>query len=309
MNALVIVRTPFQAWLVEKVLEKENIDVFDILYFTQNDSTEDKYYYNKLSSKSRKSDYIFVRPQRFDILSSFMFRVKSRLWYGMSVYDTVICASIDALFISSLVRAYSKSKLITLDDGTANININSCYFLESNSKKVLIYRYLFNALPLKDLKLRIDKHYTLYKGQKNIVNSERLVYLDGWTNNISRDKSKSKVYFLGAPFETVMSKEQIDRFEKYVSELKVDTYVAHPRERKLLEIGAKLLDKKGRIAEEAIIADAQDASITLVGIFSTVMLNIGDICESRIVLLPKDSLQTPELFELSKKAGCTPILI
>lgn len=309
MSALVIIRTPFQAWLVEKVLEKENIDTFDVLYFTENDSTEDRYYYNKLFLKSKKSEYLFVPSKKFSILTTILFKIKSRLWYKESAYDILVFASIENLFISPLVRKYSKSKLITFDDGTANINTKSIYHLESRNKRFLAYQYLLNALPLKYLKKRINKHYTLYKGYENIVDVGRLFYLDGWIESLSRDKNEIKVYFLGAPFEEVMNGQQISRLEKYVNELKVDVYVAHPRERNLLKIGVDILDKKGRIAEEAIIADAQDASIVLVGTFSTVMLNIGALCESTIVLLPKESLQTPKLFELSRKAGYTPVLI
>lgn len=309
MTALVIIRTPFQAWLVEKVLETEKINTFDILYFTQNDSAEDKYYYNKLSAKSIKSEYFFVCSQRFSIFSDVLFKIKSKSWYREKNYDILFCASIDALFISSLVRAFPSSKLITFDDGTGNINTNSCYYLQSNSKRLIVYRFLMKSLSLEKLKTRISKHYSLYKGYENIVNQDRLIYLDGWVEKASRDRSKSKVYFLGSPFEEDLNQEQIYRLEEYAKSIKIDAYIAHPRERNILDVGAEILNKNGRIAEEAIIADAKDASIVLVGTFSTVMLNIGTLCKSRIVLLPQECLRTPELFELSKKAGCTPILI
>lgn len=309
MSALVIIRTPFQAWLVQKVLEEENIEVFDVLYFTQNNAEEDKYYYSKISEKSRNSEYIFVPPQRFSILSSIMLKIKSRTWYKVLNYDLLLFASIDALFISSLANTYPDAKVITFDDGTANININSIYHVENNSRRVAIYRYFMNALPLEDLKRRISRHYTLYKGKVNIVELDRLIYLEGWTEKVTRDSNKDKIYFIGAPFEDVMSPEQITRIENYVKKLGVDAYVAHPRERKPLDIGVDFLNKNGLIAEDAIIADADGRTIRLVGWFSTVMINLESVCENRIVLLPKDSPQTPELFELSKKAGCTPILI
>lgn len=309
MTALVIIRTPFQAWLVEKVLEKEEIDTFDILYFTQNDSAEDKYYYNKLSVKSIKSEYCFVYPQRFSIFSDILLKIKSKSWYREKSYDVLFCASIDALFISSLVRAFPSSKLITFDDGTGNINTNSCYHLENNSKRLVIYRFFMKSLSLEKIKIRITKHYSLYKGYENIVNKDRLIYLNGWVEKSTRDRNNIRVYFLGSPFEEDLNKEQIGRLEEYAKSIKIDAYIIHPRERNILDVGAEVLNKNGRIAEEAIIYDAQNASIVLVGTFSTVMLNIGPLCKECIILLPRDSIQTPELFELSKKAGCTPVLI
>lgn len=309
MRALVIIRTPFQAWLVEKVLEKECIKIFDVLYFTQNNSKEDGFYYEKLSLKARNSEYIFVPSQRFSILSAIMFKIKSRAWYKSSNYNQLLFASIDAFFINSLANAYPNAQLITFDDGTANINPNSIYHVESNNLRIFLYRYFMKALPLIQLKQKISRHYTLYRDRENIVESNRLRYIEGWTEKLSRNINESKIYFLGAPFEEVMNLQEIDRLEKYARALEVDAYVAHPREKNLLNLGAKLLDKRGRIAEEAIILDAKDASIVLVGLFSTVMLNIGPLCKECIVLLPKDAPKTPELFELSKKAGCTPILI
>lgn len=309
MSTLIIIRTPFQAWLVEKVLEREHIEVFDVLYFTQNNSKEDSFYYEKLSLKARNSEYVFVPPQRFSILSAIMLKVKSRAWYKVSNYDELIFASIDAFFISSLAKAYPKAQVVTFDDGTANINPKSIYHIESNNLRVSFYRYLMNALPLIELKKRIRVHYTLYRNQENIVEPSRLRYIEGWTEKVSRNINKSKIYFLGAPFEEVMNLQEIDRLEKYARTLGIDVYVAHPREKNLLNLGTNLLDKKGRVAEEAIISDAKDASIVLVGLFSTVMLNIGPLCKECMVLLPKDSPQTLQLFQLSEKSGFNPILI
>lgn len=309
MSTLVMIRTPLQAWIVNQVLEKEGIDIFDIFYLTHNDSAEDNYYYNKLSLKSRNSEYFVVNPKRHYALTDIFLKLKLLRFYGKHTYDTLIVASIDALFVSLTVRKYYESELVTFDDGTANINIDTSYHVESKNKKILIYRYLMNGLSLEKVKKNIVRHYTLYKGYKNIVDTTKLVYLDGWSENICRDKTKSKTYFIGAPFTEIMTEDEINRLKDYVRKLEVDYYVKHPREREILDVGGKVLNKRGRIAEEAIISDAGDCSIVLVGWFSTVMLNLGQLCESRIVLLPKDSHLTPEASKISRKAGCTPILI
>lgn len=308
MSVLVMVKTPFQAWLVEKVLTEEGVSVFDVFYLTYDDSAEDIYYYNKLSLKCRNSEYFVINANRHYALTDILLKVKLWKWYRKYTYDTLIASSIDALFVSLSVRKYCKSELITFDDGTANIHIDSCYHLESKNKKFLIYRYLMNGLSLEKVKKNIVKHYTVYKGYKNIVDSTKLFYLDGWSESIRRDKAKTKTYFIGSPFSEVMTENEISRLESYVRELDVDFYVNHPREHKILDVGVKILNKCGRIAEEAIIYDAGDCSIILVGWFSTVMLNLGPLCKSRIVLLPKESSLTPEAYKLSKKAGCTPIL-
>ena len=40
-RSLVLVRTPFQAWLVMRVLKEEGVGCYDVIYFTQNNSEEE----------------------------------------------------------------------------------------------------------------------------------------------------------------------------------------------------------------------------------------------------------------------------
>ena len=309
MKTLLVVRTPFQAWLAQKVLEKEEVKSFDIVYFTQHDSEEDRYYYSQLSHKSNQSDYIFVRPQRFDILSHLIFRLKAHKWYQQENYDLVIYASIDALVPNSLISKHKHAKLITFDDGAANVFINGIFNNEAGAFRNKFYRMMIRSKSLKAIKNRISRHYTTYSNKDNIVESKRLFYLDGWGCSSQSTLDDVKTYFIGAPFEEIMNTEQIIRLENYVRQLQIDCYVTHPRERKTLNISAKFLKKNGRIAEDAIISDAKGRKIRLVGWLSTVMLNLESICEDSVVLLPKESIQTPELTKLSMDFGCRVILI
>ncbi len=307
MKALVVIRTPFQAWLAQKVLEKEEVENFDIVYFTQNNAEEDQYYYSQLSHQSNKSDYIFVRSQRFDIFSHFIFRLKAHKWYKQGNYDLVMYASINALVPNSLISKHKHAKLITFDDGAANVFINGIFNSEAEAFRNKFYRIIMRSKSLEVVKDRISRHYTTYPSKDNIVESKRLYYLDGW--GYKSISSQVKTYFIGAPFEEIMNTEQIIRLENHVKQLKIDCYVAHPRERTTLNIGVKLLEKNGRIAEDAIIADAKGKNIRLVGWLSTVMLNLESVCEDSVVLLPKESNQVQELTKLSRDFGCRVILI
>ena len=288
---------------------EEEIIVFDLIYFTQNNSDEDKNYYQILSSKARNSSYYFVQPKRPSIFNCILLKVKSINWYSKIDYDNIFLASIDAKYITSLVRHYKKAKLITFDDGTANIYKDDAYFIEPKQLRQYIYHFLIQSLTLDKIKSRIHHHYTMYKGFENIVEDSKLRFLDKIQCKNIKDFEGIKTYFIGTPFEEVMSAAQILRLEDFVKTQDIDAYVAHPRERNMLDIGVPILSKHGRIAEDAIIADAGNKRIRLVGWFSSVMLNLESVCESRIVLLPKDGVGSNELYELSKKSGCTPILI
>lgn len=312
MNNLLIIRTPFQAWLAERVLEKEKIDNFDLIYFTHNNSIEDTHYYKKLALKANKSEYIFVLPQRINILSLITFKIRSRSWYNYCQYNIILCASIDSFYITSLIRSNRNCRLITFDDGTSNIDTKSSYsyFQESKSVRDRFYRFLLNALSLSQVKSLIDRHYTMYDGYENIVDSSKLVFLDKLKRPTYKKNNATKTYFIGTPFEEIMSDKEIKKLEGFLKNWEFSAYVAHPRETRLLKIGAKTLDKKGQIAEEAILEDAKDSSIILIGgNLSSVMLNIGHVCQEVRVILPHEAKITPNISEMSIESGFKVTLI
>ena len=312
MNKLLIIGTPFQAWLAERVLIEEKVDSFDLIYFTQHNSIEDNYYYEKLALKAERSEYIFVLPQRINVLALIFFKLRTRSWYKYSQYHTIFCANIENIFITSLIRSHHNSRLITFDDGTSNIDTESSYsyFKESGSIRDRVYRVLLNGLTLTQVKSLIDKHYTMYDGYENIVDSSKLIFLDKLKRSSYEENGTTETYFIGAPFEEIMSDKEIKGLEKYLEGWKFSAYVAHPRERKSLRISAETLDKKGQIAEEAILANAKEASIILIGgNLSSVMLNIGHICKEVIVIIPERSKRTKNIARMSVELGFTVILI
>ena len=94
------------------------------------------------------------------------------------------------------------------------------------------------------------------------------------------------------------------RLESYVRQLGVDVYVRHPREHEPLGLAAPFLDKRGRIAEEAILDDADGRSIVLVGFLSSVMFNLASCAKTRVVLVPPGAASHNKLIELARKVGC-----
>ncbi|WP_201582630.1 glycosyltransferase family 52 [Psychrobacter jeotgali] len=309
MSSLLIIRTPFQAFLAQKIIEIENILSYDLIYFTEHNSEEDIYYFRQLSSRARNSDYYYVNMKGPSILSSFVFKYKTLKWYKEKTYQNIICASIDALFINSLIKHYSNAKLITMDDGAANIYENGIYFKEHSYLRIKVYHFLLQSLSLSKVKSRIDHHYTIYDGKRNIVPHHKLIPIKKLlNNNINKNKGSSKTYFIGAPFEYCMNPEQIKRLENLIETFDIDYYIKHPRENKRLNIEIPYLNKNGRIAEEAILVNSKSENIILIGWFSSVLLNMGDLCLKRIVLLARDSDNTKELTKMSRDAGCEVIL-
>ena len=305
-KALLIVRTPFQAWLAEKVIEKERIRNFDVIYFTQNDSDEDRSYYSELKVKARRSKYIFVVRQRYDILNHLNFWLRSRLFLWRQEYSSIMLSSIESHVINSISNRFRYSRLVTFDDGTANYNTSGVYFSELESARSLLYRKFFGGVPLSVVKKRISRHYTVQPRLGNIVSEPKLFCIDGWgyKNQSGQFRLPPKTYFLGAPFSEFLNSGQIKRLETLVRDEGVDVYVRHPRETDPLELGVPFLEKNGLIAEEAILRDSQERPIRLIGSLSSVMFNLSGMATQRTVFVSATQNSNSDLVGIAKKAGC-----
>lgn len=310
-RALLLVRTPFQAWLAQQVLKVENIKSYDILYFTQNDSNEDRYYYSLLAAKASLARYLFIPAYRFDVLNHLGFYFKSFSWRGQGPYSVVLLASINAPVINSLAIKHGSGKIITFDDGIANILPSGTYHQDNVTLRTRFYRYFIGAINLKVFKKKINKHYSIYPGFNNIICTSRVNYLRGWHRDCGLNHKNSSVvsYFIGQPFEEALTSEQVRVLEESLISLNIDYYVPHPRERSYLKIGAELIDKKGKIAEDAILQHSNGRAIHIVSWYSTTIFNFASVADKSTVLLLGSSSNFSEMQEMALKVGCNVVKI
>lgn len=305
-KALLLVRTPFQAWLAEKVLEKETVSEFDIIYFTQNDSAEDQHYYERLKAKARRTKYIFVPRQKYDIFNHIQFWLGSRAFLWGEKYNLTMLSSIESHVINAISNRFRDSELVTFDDGTANYNTSGVYFIDLESSRARLYRKIFGGVSLSVVKERISRHYTIQPSLENIVSGSRLFYVDGWghKNDLNKPGLPSKTYFLGAPFSEFLENSQIKKLEAFARTAGVDVYVRHPREHIVIDLGVPFLEKNGLIAEEAILKDSQGHPIRLIGSLSSVMFNLKNVATQRLVLVPELQSKNYDLVYVAEKSGC-----
>lgn len=309
-SALVLVRTPLQAWVVERVLEAEGVSTYDVVYFTQQDSPEDRHYFGRLRARAARAQYCFAPVRRFDVLGHLDFRRQTHAWFRDQRRDLVMLASIDAPVPNAITARQRSSELVTFDDGLANIYRQGSYHVDRAGPRARLYRHLLGAEALAATRQKVARHYTLHPGFENIVDAARLRPLASWSGERRSPVGEgARTYFIGQPLEEVMGLEQVQALQAHVRTLGVDRYVKHPRERRLLDIGAPLLEKGGLIAEEAIVRDAGSDAIHLVGWFSSVLVNLGGLAERRTVLLPRAHAQTAHLAALAAQAGCEVVLL
>ncbi|RBP25016.1 glycosyl transferase family 52 [Marinobacter pelagius] len=307
-KALFIVRTPFQAWFCERLIERLGISCYDFLYITHNNSQEDIFYYNNLSPGARNSSYVFVKPASFDVFTNLKLFYRVKGWFSKDRYDRVYMASINSYIINSLACSFHDAELFSFDDGTANLVEDGPYYTSDSSFRSRFYSTIFGARPVEQVRKKISRHYTIYRGFNNIVEEARLSYFDGWVLN-RRGKgdyshsAKSKRYFIGAPFHEVMSKAEIDSMLRLLGALRIDGYIRHPREIQPLPIDAPIIDKGGRIAEDVIIDCSSGCRVELYGYLSTVMINLKDYADKKVVFVPEGNASS-RLSELALDSGC-----
>lgn len=313
ISALVIIRTPFQAWIASRVLAAECVEKYDLLYFTQDNAPEDRNYFSELATSAEKSSYLYARKRRFNIFNHLEFRWQARAWFERKSYDIILLGSIDA-FIPNAISCIQSGELVTFDDGTANFNELSIYHIDNGSWRDKTYRYLFGAAKISTIKSRISRHYTLYPNFKNIVESARLKDVSKWllrdVNILGNLNYQFPItYFIGGTFSDDLTPENCLELESYLRTLDIQFYVHHPREYCPLNIGVPGLNKHGLIAEDAILRHANGQPIHLVGWFSTVLFNMSSIAQRSTMLLFKSDPNSEHMATLARQSGCEIVFI
>ena len=79
-NALILLRTPLQAYLVEKIIELEKIQNYEVLYITTNNSEEDINYFNKLKLNSINAEYLHVKNNKSTLIYYLKLYLKAYKW-------------------------------------------------------------------------------------------------------------------------------------------------------------------------------------------------------------------------------------
>ena len=307
-SALVLIRTPLQAYLAEKVLHQEGIDSYDLIYVTHNDGPEDRHYFAKLSAAARHHIYCHVRPHRLDILNHLDMAWQTRQWRRDMKLGVTLMASIDNPLLSTIAACQRQAALVTLDDGTANYLDTDPYRSGKLGPRSVFYRWCLGAPSIERLKGKIARHYSLHPELDNIVPKEKLVALAAGFRSAAAGDAPETSFFIGQPFEEILKPGELQTFLSRVREFPVDFYIRHPRETAPLALGVPFLEKRGLIAEEVIEQASRNCRIRLIGGFSSVMLNVGRDIPRTVILT--GAMKGGALMErLARDASCQVIVL
>ena len=305
---LLLCRTPFQASLLLRLCVVEGLVGYDLLYITQDDSSEDRLYFARLKKKARDATLLRVKRQRFDILNHALMVARTPRRLLSTQYERLYLASIDAIVFARLTAAHPQAEVRTFDDGTENILGNAFLVNSVPPRRQRLYRALLRAEPVAALHARIAVHFTIFAGFANMVSPDRVRLLPARAASV-RMGGRRQTFFLGQPFEEMMTQEQIERLRANAKRRAIDWYVKHPRERAPLLTDVAILDKQGEVAEDAIRHAMGDGGALVIGAFSTVLFTLAAQEVDKLYLSLVDGPGVEEREALARRAGCAVELV
>lgn len=305
INSLFLCRSPLQARICMQIIENYKIQDFDVIYSTQDNNDSDKYYYSMLSSKANFATYIYVTKKNRDIYNHLSGLIKIKKKWPKTIYNNIYIASIDNYIFRYIIKQNPSATLFGFDDGAANISGFGHYYNLSANKRSMIYSWLLNLPQPQTIKEKLSRHYTLYKDFNNIVSNDKLMLISLFNNelNYHQHTKKTTTYFIGQPFHEYLGTKEILLLKNWLESEKIDYYVMHPREDKPLIDNIKVLEKKGLLAEDAILKNSQGSHIKLISAYSTVLFNIPPNSAEKIYLSLSNDPTEHERCLLIEKTG------
>lgn len=270
---LVICHTSLQVEIVLRLLDKGVISEFEFVFCPDVDNEQMLYFYNKLSGKAKCSTYAPKMRGRFNpVFFAWTFRGK--------IYDKVLFANIEKMYIQFVLSVIHFSSIETFDDGSANICKNSMLFTDETSPlRDLIYYVMgrrFNKLRIRET---IACHYSLYDSTDNISSKLQKISLDlKVQRNLDPSLMKERaIVLIGGVFQHMFS--ELETLEKKVIQAIGDGFyfIPHPRDTSgIFSLQPQLTGHE--IAEVKIMQLLQEYhSIDVYGFSSSAQLHLSDI--------------------------------
>ncbi|MDG4922401.1 glycosyltransferase family 52 [Glaesserella parasuis] len=299
---LIICTTPLQSLIASKIIDEYFDEDFIGIMISPIKNSKYDYYSNKLKNKCTHffSYDMDVRDGKINYINK-LIRIK---YIGKSLkdIDKIFVSSIDGvniqLFISSIKSG--QRKIITFDDGLANLDRSS--FLYSNNRNFLslLGRLLGNKLDLESLKKSSLKHYTIYRSNKNII--DRLSYIslinreqDNVEVNIYNKEKREVRILIGQPVYELLEINSRDMLYKNVSLMEyvvkkfcIEYYIPHPRERYIVS-GVNYIETELIIEDYFLNNLQEDVNYVIYTFFSSALLFLLNFKNIQVISLkPRD---------------------
>lgn len=274
---LFICHTPLQAKIAMRVIEEQGIANYHVFYFSHVKNDTQLKYYNQLSANAQNATF-YICEARFPKY----FSVMKNIFKGKR-YSNVYVASIDNIYVHLALTHCRFEQLNTFDDGGANIDQSSLYYVSERSWFSEFIYYVFGSrYSLNKVKLKSKKHFSIYKGRPNIVSP--IVYIDLFSKPVVKNGSvelqKECTVFLGSYFNYISKNGPdllLEKLAHYFGSKESVFYIPHPMETSEHFSQFSRLEK-GKLAEDLILELAERyEKVNVYGIASSALFNLLDI--------------------------------
>lgn len=274
---LLICKTPLQVLICKSIIksiERNHVVLIDFIYITDVYNDKHKYYSSYFFDNSESNYLLITNDNRIKYINDFIL-LKKHINLNMvdKRYDLILLANINCSYSQMIISKVDFKSIRTFDDGFANLIPNDYFFKNDNysairkfSKRVFGIRYSkFDIARLSQL------HYTIFRNNKNITDSQCYIELIDSYNYKSEDNKEINV-FLGQPIPGLNPKE----INNIILEHNIDMYIPHPRERYELKINNTI--DTPLIAEDYILTKLllKGYTVNLFSFFSTTLMILKD---------------------------------
>ncbi|EHU3266298.1 glycosyltransferase family 52 [Acinetobacter baumannii] len=301
---LLVCLTPLQMLIASKIVE-QNPASYDVICLSYNKNEKYDYYFNKLSLVCENS-YRFIVYSENKIYRFFDFvRFKFYLLKILkNKYSKIYLASIDNPFFHLLLSVVKKDQVLTFDDGTANIYQESNYYNHQNKSALqkLVLKSLGNKYSTKRVIDESIKHFSIYKGYKNIIDNTSYISIISSADLPLFDK-KIKI-FLGQPIHNLKGGDA-EKILSFIKKIGVEYYFPHPRESKRYN-GIDYIDTPLIFEDYILKLLVEGYFVELYTVLSTAALNVASLKNIEIIVLHEENLgkNYAEFYQLFESIDC-----
>ncbi|MTB34729.1 glycosyltransferase family 52 [Streptococcus uberis] len=296
---LIICHTPLQMMIADRIIKECSNESYYLINYYFKDNHKRKYYFNLIKKECVVTEEIQLENTKGLILQS----IKQRIKKFNKKFEKVFVASIDSMFIQSVLSSVTFTELYTFDDGVANIFQDSLLFIDKTPKYLQIIKKLLKIkYDLKALKTISKLHYTIYNG-KNIIQNCKKISLIDYKHFINTEASQSISILIGQPLYKE-SQKNIDYFTKVSNDYSIEFYYPHPRETYIIK-GLKYINTNLIFEDYISYMIEKYQNIKLYTVFSSAILGYEDIENIETYLIPNNDFEKEQLFLRKFNIGFT----
>lgn len=273
--------TPLQILVAKKIIHSEKIQNYCFVFFYDNESEKNIYYYKLLENEAFFSKKILRTKTTLSDFTN-IYKLSQKIKDTCKTEEVnIYSGNIKSVHTRFLMFLLKYTNLYTFDDGCGNIS-NTGYYADNNEK--IIYKLFFQlfdpSLVYKSLRKKIKVHYTIFKEKNIYPNCKYMPLYENLIEDKNIIKEKKTILLTSVLSEDHITNEvtEIELYRTIISNFNVTDVIPHPREKKpkINEQDVNIIHSSF-ISEDLLFQLSQNYELTIIGIFSATLLNLAGL--------------------------------